>query len=344
MSNPNILLIYTGGTIGSFIDHSSQSLRPVNFKKLTAFIPELKRLAIQLDVEAFPKPLDSSNMHPGDWVALVEIIQENYDKYDGFVILHGTDTMSHTASALSFMIEGLNKPVILTGSQLPIGVIRTDGKENLVTAIEIAAMKDKKGHPLVPEVCIYFEFKLYRGNRSLKYSSEHFHAYQSPNYPLLGEAGVNINLEKEMIQPYKKGTPEFYKQLDNNLIVIKLFPGIGPQIFEPIAEIKDLRAIIVETYGFGNGPLDSWFGAWIKKITAKGILLINITQCLEGRVIQGKYETSRQFLEGGAVSGHDLTMEAAVTKLMHLMGRYPDNARVKKYFSVPLRGEMLLVE
>lgn len=340
MNPARILLLYTGGTIGSFEDHRSGSLVPVDFRKLTEFLPEMHKLQADISIATFDQPKDSSDIHPEDWIRMVEIIEENYDRYDGFVILHGTDTMSYSASALSFMLEGLNKPVIFTGSQLPIGMIRTDGRENLITALEIAATRDENGNPLVPEVALYFEYKLFRGNRSLKYSADHFHAYVSPNYPLLAEAGVTINYDREHILPYKPGTPRFHKLLDNNIITMKLFPGIGRQIPEIVSGREGIRAIILETFGFGNGPLDDWFGKWLEEMEKKGVIILNITQCLQGSVQQGRYGTSRQFVQAGVTSGADMTIEAAITKLMFLLGRYKDPVQVKEKLRISLSGEL----
>lgn len=338
--NPKILLIYTGGTIGSFQDYQTGHLKPLDFAHLQEFIPELQKLNLDLEVEAFDTPIDSSNIHTEHWVDLVQRIERRYAEFDGFVILHGTDTMSYTASALSFLLEGLDKPVILTGSQLPIGMIRTDGKENLITALEIAAMRNAENRPMVPEVCIYFEFKLYRGNRTFKYSSEHFKAYQSPNYPLLGEAGVEIEIYRERLLQRKGAIRQFHKNLDTNILLLKLFPGIGRQGLENVSRTPGIRAIIVETYGFGNGPLDDWFFTLWKEITQQGILVVNITQCHEGRVVQGKYETSRAFVEAGALDGADLTTEAAITKMMYLLGRYQDPTIIKQEMVRNLSGEL----
>ena len=335
-----ILLIYTGGTIGMMQDAKSGSLKPFNFKHLTKQVPELNRFQLDLHSVSFKKPMDSSNMHPRVWVELAEIIEKNYNAYDGFVILHGSDTMSYTASALSFMLENLSKPVILTGSQLPIGIIRTDGKENLITAIEIAAAKGKNGKPLVPEVAIYFEYELYRGNRTLKYNSEHFDAFKSPNYPVLAEAGVSINYNfNAMGRPGAKNLA-VHKELDNDILVFNLFPGISKKITQAVLNTPGVKAIILHTFGAGNAPTDDWFIAALKKQIDKGVIIYNVTQCLEGRVIQGKYQTSAQLQKIGVISGEDITLEAAVTKLMFLLGRKLPAQKIRKLLGINLRGEI----
>ena len=335
----SVLLIYTGGTIGMMQDLLTGELKPFDFKTLTKQIPELTKFDIDLSSIAFKKPIDSSNMHPQVWVELVQIIESNYKKYDGFVILHGSDTMSFTASALSFMLENLNKPVVLTGSQLPIGIIRTDGKENLITAIEIAGAKEK-GKPLVNEVCIYFEYKLYRGNRTFKYNSQHFDAFRSPNYPALAEAGVKISYNKSaMLKPSKKAL-KIHSTLDNDIAVLKLFPGISKKITSAIINTKGIKAIVLETFGAGNANTQDWFLAELKQAIAKGIIILNITQCHEGKVIQGMYETSSQLKKMGVVSGGDLTFESAITKLMFLLGQKLNMAQLKKMLLTDLRGEL----
>lgn len=336
-----ILLIYTGGTIGSFEDPETQSLRPLDFEKLNAFIPELKKIEAAIEVIAFSKPKDSSDIQPEDWIYLVEIIENNYDRFDGFVVLHGTDTMAYTASALSFMIENLQKPVIFTGSQLPIGKIRTDGKENLITAIEIALAKRSDGRAVVPEVCIYFEYKLYRANRTFKYSANHFNAYQSPNYPYLAEAGVNIVYNPNAIMPVPNEQTQFHKTLDPSLAIFPLFPGFTQQIANNTFLQDGIKAIILYTYGSGNGPIIPWFFDLLKEATEKNIIILNVTQCKQGTIEMGKYETSRAFRDLGICSGSDLTMEAAVTKMMFLLGKYPNQPKqVKSEIQRSLRGEM----
>lgn len=321
-------------------DVKTGTLKPFNFKHLTKQVPELNRFQLDLHSVAFKKPMDSSNMHPRVWVELAEIIEKNYNSYDGFVILHGSDTMSYTASALSFMLENLSKPVILTGSQLPIGIIRTDGKENLITAIEIAAAKGKNGKPLVPEVAIYFEYELYRGNRTLKYNSEHFDAFKSPNYPVLAEAGVSINYNFNAIARAGAKKLLVHKELDNNILVFNLFPGISKKITQSVLNTAEIKAIILHTFGAGNAPTDSWFIDALKKQIDNGVIIYNVTQCLEGRVIQGKYQTSAQLQKIGVISGEDITLEAAVTKLMFLLGQKLPAQKIRKLLRINLRGEI----
>jgi L-asparaginase len=337
----SVLLIYTGGTIGMMQDVVSGELKPFDFKTLTQQIPELKKFDIELSSIAFAKPIDSSNMHPIVWIELAKIIKDNYSKYDGFVILHGSDTMSFTASALSFMLENLNKPVILTGSQLPIGIIRTDGKENLITAIEIAGSK-VKGKPAVNEVCIYFEYKLYRGNRTFKYNSSHFDAFKSPNYPALAEAGVNIQYNQSALLKSTTKSLKVHTHMDNDIAVLKLFPGISKKITSAIINAPGIKAIILETFGAGNTTTQEWFTNELKKAIAKGIVILNITQCLEGRVIQGMYETSSHLKKMGVIGGADMTFESAITKLMFLLGQKLNNTQLKKQLLANLRGELTL--
>lgn len=321
-------------------DAKTGSLKPFDFKSLTKQVPELNRFQLALHSVSFKKPIDSSNMHPRVWIELAEIIEKNYEVFDGFVILHGSDTMAYTASALSFMLENLSKPVILTGSQLPIGIIRTDGKENLITAIEIASAKDNKGKPLVPEVAVYFEYELFRGNRVLKYNSEHFDAFQSPNYPTLAEAGVNITYNFNYINKPSQKKLLVHKKLDNDILVLSLFPGISKKITQSILETKDIKAVVLHTFGAGNAPTDEWFIDLIKKAIDKGIIIYNVTQCLEGRVIQGKYETSALLQKTGVIGGEDVTLEAAVTKLMFLLGQNLPLKKTKELLAQNLRGEI----
>lgn len=336
---PKVLLVYTGGTIGMMQDLTSKQLKPFNFKHLTDQIPELSKINVELSSVSFEKPIDSSNMHPEVWVKLARLIETNYEKYDGFVVLHGSDTMSFTASALSFMLENLNKSVILTGSQLPMGIIRTDGKENLITAIEIAASHDDNG-PLVPEVCIYFEYQLYRGNRTHKFNSEHFKAFQSSNYPILAEAGVNIKYNHQAIRPKAEKKLRVHYLLDTNIAILKIFPGITQHVVESILNIKGLKGLIIETYGAGNASTEKWFIECLRKSVENGMVIFNVTQCNAGRVDQGKYETSAELEKMGVVGGADITIEAAVAKFMHLIANSDSKKEVKKLLATSLRGEM----
>lgn len=341
MSNKKakILLIYTGGTIGMMQDVKTGSLKPFNFKALTNQVPELAKFDIELSSIAFEKPIDSSNMHTKVWVQLAEMIKEKYNSFDGFVILHGSDTMSFTASALSFMLENLSKPVILTGSQLPIGIIRTDGKENLITAIEIAAAKEK-GHSIVKEVCIYFEYKLYRGNRTFKYNSEHFDAFKSPNYPLLAKAGVDIEYNKSAFLKSSNKPLKIHTELDNDIVILKLFPGLSKKITTAMLNIKGTKAVILETFGAGNASTQDWFINELKKVIDKGVIVYNVTQCHEGKVVQGMYQTSVQLKKIGVISGHDITYESAVTKLMFLLGQKLPLQKIKQLLEQNLQGEI----
>lgn len=339
MKKPSVLLIYTGGTIGMMQDAHSGELKPFNFKALTQQIPELGKFDIDLSSISFRHPIDSSNMHPRVWIEMAETIKENYARYDGFVILHGSDTMSYTASALSFMLENLAKPVILTGSQLPIGIIRTDGKENLITAIEIAAAR-KNSRPIVTEVAIYFEYKLHRGNRTYKYNSAHFDAFKSPNYPALAEAGVTIQYNvPALFKPSKKAF-KVHTELNNDIAVLKLFPGISKKITLAILNTDGIRAVIIETFGAGNASTDEWFIKALKHTISKGIIIYNVTQCAEGKVVQGMYETSSQLKRMGVVSGYDITFESAIAKLMYVLGKNLSVQKSKELLETNLRGEI----
>lgn len=340
MSKPTVLLIYTGGTIGMVQDTKSNDLKPVDFNQLFEYIPELYRLDVNIHTHTFT-PIDSSNSSPKLWIDLVQLIHQNYSLYDGFVILHGTDTIAYTASALSFMLDGLNKPVILTGSQLPIGILRTDGKENIITAIQIAADKDPNGTAIVQEVAIYFEYKLYRGNRSIKYSAHHFDAIQSPNYPPLAEAGIHIEYNSSVLWRNKKDAPlSIHTTLRHQLSVLHLFPGIDFRMVKKQYESVELKALILRTYGTGNAPTDPYFLNWLKELIQNEIIVLNVTQCLQGSVHLGKYETSKYLKDIGVVSAQDMTLEASITKIMYLLGKEKNASDVKKWLTTNMRGEM----
>jgi L-asparaginase len=335
----SVLLIYTGGTIGMIQDVKSGQLRPFDFAHLTEQIPELNKFDTRLSAISFDKPIDSSDMDPDVWVKIAKIIEKNYSKHDGFVILHGSDTMAFSASALSFMLQNLQKPVILTGSQLPIGIIRTDGKENLITAIEIAAAK-YKGKPVVREVCIYFEYRLYRGNRTHKINAEHFNAFQTPNYPVLAEAGVHLNYNTTALFQARNTKLEVITTLDPNIAILKLFPGISANAVHALLATKGLKALILETFGAGNCSTQPWFLDALRLAVKNGILILNITQCNAGSVEQGKYETSASLGKIGVISGFDMTTEAAVAKLMFVLGTFKSSKEIRKQMKLSLRGEM----
>ena len=336
----NILLIYTGGTIGMVKDYSSGALKAFDFNKLLKSIPELNQLECDINTISFDDPIDSSDMHPKDWIRIATIIGEEYDAYDGFVVLHGSDTMSYTASALSFLLENLDKPVILTGSQLPIGDLRTDAKENLITSIQIASLREK-GKPVVREVGLYFEYKLYRGNRTTKINAEHFQAFASLNYPHLVESGVHLNVFKEYLWPNKRNRKLIvHKVMDENVGILKLFPGISLKVLGSMLKTKGLKALILETYGSGNAPTDPMFLNLLKKAIADGVHVINVTQCSGGSVIMGQYETSTALKMMQVINGKDITTEAAIAKVMYMLGSGVSSKLFKTVFETSLRGEM----
>ncbi len=337
----NVLLIYTGGTIGMVRNPQTGALEPFEFEHLLGNVPELTQFPVNISTYQFNPPIDSSDMSPVLWTELTRIIADNYDKYDGFVILHGTDTMAYTASALSYMLENLTKPVILTGSQLPIGQLRTDGKENLITSIEIAAAKHPDGRAMVPEVGIYFNGHLMRGNRTTKQSAEHFNAFESFNYPHLAEAGVNISYKEDIILKPDLTCPMTpHYQLDSNVIVFTLFPGIKEDLVRHIIATPNLHSIVMRTYGSGNAPQNGWLLKALKEATERGKIIINISQCMAGSVEMERYDTGYQLMSTGVISGHDSTVESAVTKLMYLQTCFSDPEEVRHYMTQSIRGEI----
>jgi len=342
MSNsiPNILLIYTGGTIGMMKDPETGALKAFDFGSLLDKIPELKLLSCTIETMSFQEPIDSSNMNPMYWVQMAEIIEENYKKFDGFVVLHGSDTMSYSASAMSFMLENLSKPVIFTGSQLPIGDLRTDAKENLITSIQVASLW-KNGKPIIKEVGLYFEYKLYRANRTTKINAEHFEAFSSPNYPDLAESGVHLKVNENALWKYNSPNELIvHKYMDDNIVLIKLFPGINETTIECMLNRPNLKGAVLETYGAGNCTTQKWFVNALSKAIDGGVHIINVTQCSGGSVNMGQYETSSHLKKIGVISGGDITTEAAICKLMYLLGKKTSDKDFKSVYEDSLRGEM----
>ncbi len=338
-SKTSILIIYTGGTIGMVKDAKTGALHPFRVENLFKVIPSLKLLDYEINSFCFDPLMDSSNMSPEFWAELALVIENNYESYDGFVVLHGSDTMAYTASALSFMLQNLNKPVILTGSQLPLGMARTDGRENLITSIEIAAAKEDDT-PLVPEVCVYFENQLFRGNRTHKFNADDFEAFRSPNYPVLADAGVYIKYNRNAIHNPNFKKLKVFKNLDPGIAILKLFPGITENTVRSTFNINGIKAVILETYGAGNAPNFDWFIKLLKNAIMKGLIIVNVSQCQSGSVVMGKYETSIELKEIGVLGGFDITTEAAVAKLMYLLGNFSDKEKIIKLLTTSVVGEI----
>lgn len=334
-----VLLISTGGTITMVRDKASGALVPAEMETFKAFMPELFAGSVEVEIEAFSPLIDSSDIGPDSWEKMARIVYDRYEEYDGFVILHGTDTMSYSASALSFMLENLGKPVVFTGSQLPVGVLRSDAKENLLTAIEIAAAKDEDGNAIVPEVTIYFEDRLFRANRTTKRNAEHFSAFNSYNYPALAKAGVHITYQPHLIHYSDQMQPlVLHTTFDTNVAVLKLFPGIQPPVVRALLRTRGLKGVVLETFGAGNAPTDKWLYRELKTAVDKGIIIVNKTQCNTGSVEMGLYAVSLNLMKAGVLSGHDITTEALLTKMMLLLGEMPE--RAKELLGKDLCGEM----
>ncbi|MBQ7163630.1 MAG: type I asparaginase [Bacteroidales bacterium] len=343
--NSRVLIIYTGGTIGMNRNPITGALEPFDFEHLISHVPEIRQFDTEISACCFNPPIDSSDVTPDHWIRLVEIIAEHYDSFDGFVVLHGTDTMAYTASALSYLLENLGKPVIFTGSQLPVGQLRTDGRENLITSVEIAAAKDSEGRALVPEVGIYFNGRLLRGNRTTKQSAEEFNAFESFNYPHLADAGVNIVYHRDrMLRPDLARPMQPHLKMDPRVVIFSLFPGVSETLIRHILSNPQLKAIVMRTFGSGNAPRSTWLQEVLLEAADSGKVVVNISQCLQGQVEMGRYDTGFQLQEARVICGYDSTVESAVTKLMYLMGRYDDPDKVREGMTRNLRGEITLCE
>lgn len=339
---PHILMIYTGGTIGMKENPVTKALEPFDFNHLLDNVPKLKMLDYDIGHHQFHHPIDSSDMNPRHWAQIAKVIGENYDKYDGFVVLHGTDTMAYTASALSFMLQKLSKPVIITGSQLPIGEVRTDGEENLITALQIAASREPDGKPTVREVAILFENYLWRGNRSTKRSADNFDAFRSNNYPELAKVGLDITFNRDALwrSEEEEASLDVEYRMDTNVVFLNLFPGIQENMVKHILSAPGLKAVVLKTFGAGNAPAERWFSEAIRDAINRGIIVVNITQCPNGEVVPYRYMSGLELAQTGVVGGHDLTSEAAITKLMYLLGKEMPTEDVKQYMQRNLCGEM----
>ena len=341
---PSLLLIYTGGTIGMAVTRDDEHLVPFDFTRLLKHIPELHLFRVQLTVLSREAPIDSSDITTTDWLELAALIAEHYDAYDGFVVLHGTDTMAYSASALSFLLENLSKPVIFTGAQVPVGRVRTDARENLISALEIAALRTPAGRPVVTEVGIFFHSQLLRGNRAKKVESNFFDAFKSGNYPRLIEAGVELKVNYAALAPAPTGPFRVHtarEALDARVAVLKLFPGICEMVVSALLDVPELRGVVLETYGSGNAPSAPWFLAALRRTVARGVLVLNVSQCEEGHVDQARYATGVGLADAGVLGGEDITTEAAITKLMFVLGQYPhDVEAARTMLTQNLRGEI----
>lgn len=339
---PRILIIYTGGTIGMIEDPVSKALRPFDFDHLMENVPKVKMLDYDIDNIQFDPPIDSSDMSPEHWQHMARSIADNYEQYDGFVVLHGTDTMAYTASALSFMLQGLCKPVIITGSQLPIGEVRTDGEENLITALQIAAARDRDGRAMVQEVAILFENYLWRGNRSTKRSADHFNAFRTSNYPHLAKIGLGIDYDHDALARNPEGPLRVALELDTAVISVDLFPGLSETTLRHMLNTPGIKGVVFRTYGAGNAPTAPWFINVFREACSRGLVVLNVTQCLNGAVHSNRYVAGDLLAATGVISGHDITFEAAITKMMHLFGKKLSISAVKEMIATPLAGEMTI--
>lgn len=338
---PRILIIYTGGTIGMIENPETEALQPFDFNHLIDNVPKLKMLNYVIESYSFSPPIDSSDMHPDHWKQIAKVMEANYHLYDGFVILHGTDTMAYTASALSFMLENLRKPVIITGSQLPIGEVRTDGEENLITAVQIAAALDRHGDPMVQEVAILFENYLWRGNRATKRAAENFNAFKSHNYPSLAKIGLYINFDEDALYRHHDSLPfRVNYGLDDSIVVVDLYPGLRREALHHLLATPGTKGVVFRSFGAGNGPTASWFREELQEATARGLLLLNVTQCAAGSIAPGRYEAGEALVKNGIVPGYDITTEAAIAKMMFLFGQGFDVREVARRLPVPICGEM----